>query len=143
MTPVPLALAPAPHAAYGFQDFAALVGIAANPQPSAAQLDFNAFDTEQNIDDGAELLGRLGRSADIAARPIRLLVLHIAQNLENAVVLGVNRLHGRLIASHIGMVLHGELLVGGFEFVEVLAVVEVHFRLPSLLGLLLANQAAA
>lgn len=62
VVPVPHLFVVAPAAAGGFECLFVGTGVAADPEPGAAQLDFQTVQLQQSFDDGSKLFRVLGRA---------------------------------------------------------------------------------
>ena len=100
--------------------------VAANPEPRAAELHENVLDVHDFFEHFAETVIEVAEIDRAALVHPCAFPLTRRDALERFLILGVDFGHRLVIAATVWVVLHRQFAIHGFDFVLVLAVVEIH-----------------
>lgn len=133
VVPVPFALALGPATTGCLELVLVGFGVATDPEPGAAKLNFQAVQAKKQVKDLTELFGGLGGGLGFAGGVgLSLGVVLALEDLKELVVLVIYLLHGLGAAATVWVVLHGQTAIGLLELVQGLDVGKVfHGGLPS------------
>ena len=121
VSPIPHFLILRPTAANSLQGFFVFLGVAGESHPVSAQLDNNAGELQQLVDQGSEFLCGFGGLVVFVCTGVVLLL----QDFKNAVMLIIDCLHGDGIAAAVRVMQLNQAAVFSFQIFKRLAIFEI------------------